>query len=147
MREGECLLSSTPPPDRLITPLAARTRPALSRVQMYDERQAYRQDRLDADNGVVVTKIGRHIPPTDAVGAAAVLVREKRKEEEEREREGGRERERETQRRLEQPYTMLWWFVLSLRKAFVSFPWRTNCFLKGFVRVRAVRKHLAFLPP
>ena len=42
---------------------------------MADERQAYRQDRLDAENGVVVTEIGRYIPPADAVGAAAVLVR------------------------------------------------------------------------
>lgn len=44
-----------------------------------DERQAYAQDRLDAENGVVVTEIGRYVPPTDAVRAAAVLVRQDRK--------------------------------------------------------------------
>lgn len=33
------------------------------------------QDRMDAANGVVVTDIGRYIPPTDEVPAAAVLVR------------------------------------------------------------------------
>eukprot|EP00752_Nemacystus_decipiens_P014254 g12676.t1 len=41
--------------------------------QMAGERQAYEQDRSDAENGVVVTEIGRYVPPTNAVRAAAVL--------------------------------------------------------------------------
>lgn len=40
-----------------------------------DQAQMYRQERADAENGVIRTEIGRYIPPTDRVSAAAVLVR------------------------------------------------------------------------
>lgn len=59
---------------------------------MADGREAYRQDRLDAEKGVVVTEIGRYFPPTDAVRAAAVLVRGKQIQKRERQTEKLQER-------------------------------------------------------
>lgn len=44
-------------------------------LQSIDEKRVLQQERFDAEHGVVVTDIGRYVPPSDVVRAAAVLVR------------------------------------------------------------------------
>lgn len=49
--------------------------PSISCQGQIDLNQLDRQEKADAENSVVATGIGRFIPPTDQVAAAAVLVR------------------------------------------------------------------------
>lgn len=48
--------------------------PILNEIQV-DHNQIQKQERLDEENGVLMTDTGRYIPPFDDVPAAAVLVR------------------------------------------------------------------------